>query len=116
MPPGLTELARAAGINEYKLKKGFKETFGNTVFGYLAETRLELAKNDLLEEEKSISEIAFELGYSSVHFLAIMRKRNLGYRRAGWEENKYRSSDFTLPLANFQLQLNYFYWQKKEYI
>jgi len=75
-PPGLSELAKAAGINEYKLKKGFKETFGNTVFGYLAETRLELAKNDLLEKKKSVSEIAFELGYSSVqHFSNAFKKK-----------------------------------------
>jgi len=76
MPPSLTELAKAAGINEYKLKKGFKETFGNTVFGYLADTRLELAKTDLLERKKSASEIAFELGYSSVqHFSTAFKKK-----------------------------------------
>jgi len=76
MPPSLSDLARAAGINEYKLKKGFKETFGNTVFGYLAETRLDLAKTDLLEKTKSVSEIAFELGYSSVqHFSNAFKKK-----------------------------------------
>lgn len=76
MPPSLTDLARVAGINEYKLKKGFKETFGNTVFGYLAETRLELAKTDLLERKKSVTEIAFELGYSSVqHFSNAFKKK-----------------------------------------
>jgi len=76
MPPSLSDLAKAAGINEYKLKRGFKETFGNTVFGYLAETRLELAKNDLLDKKKSVSEIAFELGYSSVqHFSNAFKKK-----------------------------------------
>jgi AraC family transcriptional regulator, transcriptional activator of the genes for pyochelin and ferripyochelin receptors len=76
MPPSLTDLAKVAGINEYKLKKGFKETFGNTVFGYLADTRLELAKNDLLDKKKSVSEIAFELGYSSVqHFSNAFKKK-----------------------------------------
>jgi AraC family transcriptional activator of pyochelin receptor len=76
MPPSLSELAKAAGINEYKLKRGFKETFGNTVFGYLAETRLELAKNDLLDKKKSVTEIAFELGYSSVqHFSNAFKKK-----------------------------------------
>ncbi|HEY4326811.1 MAG TPA: AraC family transcriptional regulator [Mucilaginibacter sp.] len=76
MPPGLSELAKVAGINEYKLKKGFKEIFGNTVFGYLADTRLELAKNDLLDKKKSASEIAFELGYSSVqHFSNAFKKK-----------------------------------------
>lgn len=76
MPPGLAELARAAGINEYKLKKGFKELFGNTVFGYLADTRLELAKTELLEKKKTASDIAFELGYSSVqHFSTAFKKK-----------------------------------------
>ncbi len=76
MPPGLSDLAKIAGINEYKLKKGFKELFGNTVFGYLAETRLELAKTDLLEKNKTASEIAFELGYSSVqHFSTAFKKK-----------------------------------------
>ncbi|MBB6109824.1 AraC-type DNA-binding protein [Mucilaginibacter lappiensis] len=76
VPPSLSQLARAAGINEYKLKRGFKEMFGATVFGYLAESRLELAKIDLLEAHKSVTEIAFELGYSSVqHFSTAFKKK-----------------------------------------
>jgi len=78
MPPSLTGLAKIAGINEYKLKKGFKELFGNTVFGYLAETRLELAKTDLLERKKTVSEIAFELGYSSVQHFSNAFKQKFG--------------------------------------
>lgn len=76
MPPSLSQLARITGINEYKLKKGFKEVFGNTVFGYLSETRLELAKNELLEKTKTASQLAFELGYSSVqHFSSAFKKK-----------------------------------------
>jgi len=76
MPPSLSELSKVAGINEYKLKKGFKEIFGNTVFGYLSDTRLELAKTDLLEKKKSAAEIAFELGYSSAqHFSNAFKKK-----------------------------------------
>jgi AraC-like DNA-binding protein len=75
-PPTLSELARIVGINEYKLKRGFKETFGNTVFGYLGDARLEMAKNDLLENKKSVSDISAELGYSSVqHFSNAFKKK-----------------------------------------
>ena len=75
-PPTLTALSRIAGINEYKLKRGFKETFNQTVFEYLSGVRLELAKNDLLERRKSVTEIAFELGYSSVqHFSTAFKKK-----------------------------------------
>jgi len=75
-PPSLTELSRIAGINEFKLKRGFKETFSQTVFEYLSDVRLEIAKNDLLERKKSITEIAFELGYSSLqHFSSAFKKK-----------------------------------------
>ncbi|HET6992879.1 MAG TPA: AraC family transcriptional regulator [Bacteroidia bacterium] len=74
--PTLSELSKIAGINEFKLKKGFKETFHQTVFEYLSDVRLEIAKSDLLEKKKSITEIAFELGYSSLqHFSSAFKKK-----------------------------------------
>jgi AraC-like DNA-binding protein len=76
MPPTIPELAKVAGINEFKLKKGFKEIFGTTIFGHLAEARLGLAREALKENKKTIAEIAFELGYSSVqHFSTAFKKR-----------------------------------------
>jgi AraC-like DNA-binding protein len=36
------------GLNEYKLKRGFKQMFGTTVFAYLTEQHLDLAKRYLL--------------------------------------------------------------------
>jgi AraC family transcriptional activator of pyochelin receptor len=77
--PTLSQLAKIAGINEYKLKRGFKEMFNNTVFGYLAEARLELAKNDLLQTNKKVNEIASELGYSSVQHFSSAFKKKFGF-------------------------------------
>lgn len=75
-PPGLSALARIIGINEYKLKRGFKEMFGNTVFGYLSDARLEIAKNKLMEQGISASDLSMELGYSSVqHFSNAFKKK-----------------------------------------
>ncbi len=75
-PPTLPELARVVGLNEYKLKREFKEIFGTTVFGFVAEHRLERAQMLLLEREKSVSEIAYELGYSSPqHFSTAFKKK-----------------------------------------
>lgn len=76
LPPSLPQLARTAGINEYKLKRGFKEMFGTTVFGYLSEARLEMARVTLAENQKSATEIAFDLGYGSVqHFSNAFKKK-----------------------------------------
>lgn len=75
-PPSLTKLALIAGINEFKLKRGFKELFGNTVFGYLADLRLALAQSELMDGRKTVTEIAFDLGYASLqHFSSSFKKR-----------------------------------------
>jgi AraC family transcriptional regulator, transcriptional activator of the genes for pyochelin and ferripyochelin receptors len=64
-PPTLSEIAKTVGLNEYKLKRGFKETFNTTVFGYLTEQRLYLARRYLLDTEKTAAEISFDLGYAT---------------------------------------------------
>lgn len=75
-PPTLVELARIAVINEYKLKRGFKEMFNQTAFSYLSDLRLDLAQNNLLEGKKQATEIAFELGYCSLqHFSNAFKKK-----------------------------------------
>lgn len=75
-PPSLNELARKAGLNEFKLKSGFKKVFDNTVFGYLSDYRLEQAREMVDEGRKSFTDIADELGYSSLqHFSQAFRKK-----------------------------------------
>jgi AraC-like DNA-binding protein len=75
-PPGLSEIAKLVGLNEYKLKRGFKETFNNTIFGYLSEQRLNLAQQYLRDTEKTAAEIAFELGYATPqHFNNAFKKK-----------------------------------------
>ncbi|QHT70653.1 helix-turn-helix transcriptional regulator [Rhodocytophaga rosea] len=79
VPPSISQLSKIVGINEYKLKRGFKEMFNNTVFGYVAEARLEIAKNDLLETDKKVIEIASDLGYSSLQHFSHAFKKKFGF-------------------------------------
>jgi AraC family transcriptional regulator, transcriptional activator of the genes for pyochelin and ferripyochelin receptors len=75
-PPNLTEISKLVGLNEYKLKRGFKETFNTTVFGYLADQRLQLAQRFLRDTDKTAAEIALELGYSTPqHFNNAFKKK-----------------------------------------
>lgn len=77
-PISIKPLARIAGINDYKLKKGFKQLFGNTIFKYLENERMQKAMALLIETDLSISEIAFILGYSYAHFSGTFKK-NFGF-------------------------------------
>lgn len=74
-PFSLHELARKSAINEFKLKKGFKQLFGNTVFGFLQEYRLEEAKKLLETNDININEASSIVGYKSVsHFSKIFKE------------------------------------------
>lgn len=75
-PPSLLELSRMVGLNDYKLKIGFKEQFGNTVFGYLREKRMERARHLLQEGTASVSQAASLVGYANFsHFAEAFRKQ-----------------------------------------
>ncbi|UZR96545.1 helix-turn-helix transcriptional regulator [Chondrinema litorale] len=75
-PLSLMELSRTVGINDFKLKKGFKEVFGNTVFGYLNDLKMNRAQLLLLNNDLSVSEIARLTGYKNpTHFTAAFKKK-----------------------------------------
>jgi len=75
----IMDLSRMAGINQTKLKKGFKELFGTTIFGYLTDIRMEEAKHLILDEKKYIGEVAELVGYQHPHHFSAAFKRKFGY-------------------------------------
>jgi len=77
-PPTLLELARRVGLNDYKLKQGFRQVFGTTVFGYLQHYRMELAKQFLADEGLSIAGVAQQVGYASQSRFCHAFKRQFG--------------------------------------
>ncbi|MVM38618.1 helix-turn-helix domain-containing protein [Spirosoma sp. HMF3257] len=75
----LLSLSRLVGLNDYKLKKGFRDLLGTTVFGYLNDLRMEYARQLLLNTDQTIGEIATKLGYSETHHFSAAFKRKFGY-------------------------------------
>lgn len=75
-PPGLKELAKWAGLNEYQLKAGFKEIYGNTVYGYLLNHKLDNARVLLDSKKYQVAEVAYQIGYANPsHFIAAFKKK-----------------------------------------
>jgi len=72
------EIARTVGINQTKLKTGFKNVFGHTVFGYLQEIRMTQAKKYILDTKLSIHEIGLLLGYQNTSNFSIAFKKVQG--------------------------------------
>lgn len=75
-PPSMKDLAKLSGLNEFQLKTGFKEYYGSTVYGYLIDHRLELARNLLDSGHLHVSEVASEIGYGNTsHFITAFKKK-----------------------------------------
>lgn len=75
-PPSLIELARATGINDHKLKIGFHQVFGTTVFGYLHERRMERSRQLLESGDVNVTQAAHAVGFANRgHFAAAFRRK-----------------------------------------
>jgi AraC-like DNA-binding protein len=75
-PPSLKELAKLAGLNEYQLKVGFKEIYGNTVYGYLLDHKLDHARALFDAQHLQVNEVAYQIGYTNPsHFIAAFKKK-----------------------------------------
>ena len=60
----LPSLARQFGLNEFKLKKGFRKLFGTSVIAFLSDIRFQKACELLTYSNDSVAEIAKKVGYT----------------------------------------------------
>jgi AraC family transcriptional regulator, transcriptional activator of the genes for pyochelin and ferripyochelin receptors len=77
-PPSLLELARQVGLNDRKLKQGFRQVFSTTVFGYLYDYRMEQARQLLTDTQMTISAIAHRVGYKNPGDFSTAFRRKFG--------------------------------------
>lgn len=82
-PPSIPQLARQLTINEYKLKAGFKQLYGVTIFEYLRKLRMEKALV-LLAGDLPLLEVADTLGYKSLRGFNESFTKYSGITPKGW--------------------------------
>lgn len=74
----ISSISRTVHLNEFKLKRGFKEQYGTTVFGYLRQVRMEKAREILRGGATSVIEAANAVGYSNPSHFARAFKQAFG--------------------------------------
>lgn len=75
-PPSLQELSNEIGLSLKKLKEGFKQIYGDSVFSFLFDYKMEYARKLLDTGEYNVNEVGLKVGYStSSHFIAAFRKK-----------------------------------------
>ncbi len=79
-PPSLNEISKQIGLNTFKLKRDFKQFFGVPVFKYLQNERLTLAHKMIRNEEVTVQEAAWHVGYDSLSSFSNAFDKKFGYR------------------------------------
>lgn len=75
-PPSLQELANEIGLNIKKLKEGFKQIYGDSVFSFLFDYKMEHARRLLETNQYNVNEVGTQVGYSTAsHFIAAFKKK-----------------------------------------
>jgi AraC-like DNA-binding protein len=85
-PLTLADCAAEAGLSPWHLLRTFRATFGETPKEFLTRLRLERAKDQLTVTGRSVTEVCFAVGFSSLGTFSALFKRAVGcapteYRR-----------------------------------
>lgn len=92
-PLTLDDLTAAANCSKTTLIQAFKEVYGITPFGYIIQTRLQKARELLINTDISVSEISDLIGFASVHYFSRFFKEKEHYSplefRAKYSKNHF---------------------------
>lgn len=92
-PPSLQELADEVDLSLKKLKEGFKEIYGYTVYAYILNYKMEYARKLLEKGNKNVNEIGLILGYSTAsHFISAFKKKYGTTPKKYLQANSYHNS------------------------
>ena len=75
-PPSLQELANEIGLTLKKLKEGFKQIYGDSVYSFLFDYKMDYARKLLESKQYNVNEVGLKVGYSTAsHFIAAFKKK-----------------------------------------
>ncbi|WP_223609495.1 AraC family transcriptional regulator [Chryseobacterium sp. OSA05B] len=78
IPPVIGELAADAGMSPTKLKRLFKQVFGDSIFSYYQEFRMKEAALLLQDKKYSVSEVGYKLGFTNLSHFSKIFKEHVG--------------------------------------
>ncbi|MES2132887.1 MAG: AraC family transcriptional regulator [Bacteroidota bacterium] len=79
-PPVISDLAKMAGFSESKLKRIFKQIFGNSIFNYYQSFRMQEAARLLKEQKLTVSEVGYHMGFSNLSHFGKLFEEHIGMK------------------------------------
>lgn len=85
----IDHLSTIAGLNTTKLKHDFKKVFSTTIFKHITTLRMERAKQLILDNQYSIAEASYEVGYTNPQHFTVAFKKTMGYLPSKLKEKDF---------------------------
>lgn len=82
--PRVDELARRAGLSRFHFQRRYKEAFGRTPLEDITQLRIERAKLLLAGDHASVTDVCFEVGYSSLGSFSTLFAERAGCPPSAW--------------------------------
>lgn len=103
----LVDIANKLYVSDQYLSRSFSNEIGMTMNEYLIRKRLEKVRKDLLETEKSITDIAFSAGFSNINSFNRLFKKYQGltpseFRKEIKAEAKIKPKQHSMEEADIQ--------------
>jgi AraC-like DNA-binding protein len=77
-PGTLLDLSHTIGLNDFKLKRGFKQLYGVTIFEFLIQARMEKARQLLQNADMTVHAVAIAVGYKNISSFTVAYKKKFG--------------------------------------
>jgi signal transduction histidine kinase/AraC-like DNA-binding protein/DNA-binding LacI/PurR family transcriptional regulator len=85
-PLSRREMANAIGVSESHLSRIFRRELGITPWDYLNRYRIKLAKELLVQTDRSITSVALEVGFSDPAYFSRVFRRQVGLSPSAFRE------------------------------
>ena len=80
VPPVIKDLSVDANMSPTKLKRLFKQIFGNSIFSYYQGFRMKEAARLLKDEKLSVSEVGYRLGFTNLSHFSRVFQEHIGIK------------------------------------
>ena len=79
-PPVINDLAIKVNMSPTKLKTIFRQIFGDSIFSYYQDFRMKAAARLLKEEQLSVSDVGYQLGFSNLSHFSRLFEKHIGMK------------------------------------
>lgn len=80
------ELVKIGGMNELKLRSIFTQVFGKGMYEYYNHLRMQKAARLLQQENLSVSEVGYQVGFSNLSYFGRLFEKHFGLKPKKWQD------------------------------